>query len=283
MMSVLLGLLPALCWGGADVFARYTSRALSAQGALLGMTAASLCGLSLWSLFAHGALPGWPSWWTIGSATLAAASMLLFYEAMRRGPVSLVSPAVGAYPAWSVLISMAFGVRPTITALAAMAVTLAGVLMVARFAAPEPDPEEAPNRRLTFLLAMLASLMFGGLVLLGQQAVLHDGPLPVLWWGRATTALLLSLLLLVGPRPGRLPLRPLLTAGFQGSLDTLGLLFLFSAGAGVEGSLATVASSSFGVVTVLFARLLYKERIATGQGFGILTVCAGVVTLAALG
>ncbi len=283
MTSVLLGLLTALCWGGADVFARYTSRALSAQGALLGMMTVSLTGVSLWMVALGDPWPGWPSWWTVGSSSLAALSMLLFYEAMRRGPVSMVSPAVGAYPAWTVLITMLMGVRPTWGMLGAMALTMTGVLLVARFAAAEPDPHEAPNRRTTLLLALIASVLFGGLVLMGQQAVLHDGSLKVVWWGRATGALLLIGLLLIGPRPARPPLRPLLVAGIQGSLDTTGLLVLFSAGAGIEGALASVSSSAFGVVTVLLARLFYKERIASGQGWGIAAVFAGVIALAAQG
>ena len=120
MTSVILGLLTALCWGWADVLARFTGRALGAQGSLFGMMLAGTAGLSLWIVVDGQAWPGLPSWWTIATALLAMTAMLLFYEAMRRGPVSLASPAVGAYPAWAVLISMAFGVVPPPAALAAM-------------------------------------------------------------------------------------------------------------------------------------------------------------------
>ncbi len=94
MISVMLGLLTALFWGGADVLSRHTSRALGAHGALIGMMAAGTVGLSLWVVVSGQPWPGLPSWWTAAAASLAAGNMLLFYEAMRRGPVSLVSPAV---------------------------------------------------------------------------------------------------------------------------------------------------------------------------------------------
>jgi drug/metabolite transporter (DMT)-like permease len=283
MTPVIFGLLTALCWGSADVLARFTGRALGAQGALFAMMLAGSAGLTLWIAVGGQPWPGIPSWWTLGAAVLAATSMLLFYEAMRRGPVSLVSPAVGAYPAWAVLISMALGVRPPVPALAAMALTMGGVFLVARLAVPEPDPAEAPGRGLTLTLALIASVMFGFTLLAGQQAIVIDGETHVLWWGRSTAALLMAALLILGPRMPRPDLKSGLLAVLQGGLDTLGLVFLFAAGRGVEGAMAAVSSSAFGVVTVLLARLLYKERLSVGQAGGILCVVAGVMGLAALG
>ncbi|HLN25008.1 MAG TPA: DMT family transporter [Patescibacteria group bacterium] len=283
MTSILLGLLTALCWGWADVLARFTGRALGAQGSLFGMMLAGTLGLSLWMTLDGQPWPGIPSWWTIGTAVLAAAAMLLFYEALRRGPVSLVSPAASAYPAWAVLISMALGVVPPLGALAAMTLTMIGVLLVARYAIPEPDAAHAPARRhVTFILAMIASVAFSVLLLTGQQAILIDGEMRVLWWGRASAALLMAAVLLFSPRPPALTWRSGGLAGLQGLLDTLGLAFLFAAGRGLDGTMAAVASSSFGVVTVLLARLLYKERLSLGQGFGIAAVFLGVASLAAL-
>lgn len=284
MAPVLFGLLTAFCWGWADVLARFTGRALGARGALFTMMLAGSAGLSLWMVARDQPWPGVPSWWTVATALLATLAMLLFYEAMRRGPVSLVSPATGAYPAWAVLIGMAFGVATPLAALAAMAVTLGGVMLVARYAAAEPDPAEAPKRPLTLALALIASLLFGVTLLVGQQAILRDGSTPMLWWGRTSAAAIMGLVLLLQRkrRAWRPPLKATILALLQGGLDTLGLVFLFAAGRGLEGAMATISSSAFGVVTVLLARLLYKERISPGQGLGIGLVFSGVVGLAAL-
>jgi drug/metabolite transporter (DMT)-like permease len=283
MTSIFLGLLTALCWGWADVLARFTGRALGAQGSLFGMMLAGTLGLTLWMALGGEAWPGIPSWWTIGTAMLAAAAMLLFYEALRRGPVSLVSPAASAYPAWAVLISMALGVVPPLGALAAMTVTMIGVLLVARYAAAEPGTANTPARRqVTFILAMIASVLFSVLLLTGQQAILIDGELHVLWWGRASAALLMAGVLVFSPRPPDLTWRTGGLAVLQGLLDTAGLAFLFAAGRGLDGTMAAVASSAFGVVTVLLARLLYKERLTPGQALGIAAVFVGVAGLSAL-
>lgn len=282
MSAVILGLAAALFWGSADVLSRYTGRALGADGALMAMMAAGVGGMSLWVLVSGQPWPGLPGPWTLAAAGLAAVNMLMFYEAMRRGPVSLVSPAVSAYPAWAVLLNVALGVVPSPGIFAAMAVTIGGVLIVARFAAAEPDPDEAPDRRATFALAMAASLMFAVTLLLSQRAIAADGLVTVVWWGRLVGMATMVPLVLARPRPAAASPRNWGVALLQGGLDTTGLVFLFAAGSELDGALASVASSAFGVVTVLFARLLYRERITALQGVGILAVTAGVVTLAAL-
>lgn len=300
MIAVCLGLLTAFCWGWADVLARHTGQALGAARALLTMMVGGVLGLTALMAVQGGPWPGVPSWWTVAAALIAAAAMLLFYEAMRRGPVSLVSPAAGAYPAWSVLISMALGLAPTPLALAAMALTLAGVVLVARFAPADAteslasaDRAKVAGRRLTLALSLLASLLFGGLLLIGQQAILRDGETVMLWWGRLTGVALMAVLVLAGrrgaeprsgeARPWPTNRRALGLALVQGLLDTGGLMFLYAAGLGMDGALASVTSSAFGVVTVLLARWLYGERIARGQAAGIACVFGGVVVLAATG
>gem|GEM_PF-563812 len=280
MIAVSLGILAALSWGAADALARHTGRALGAQGALLAMMLAGLTGLSLWMLLVERHFPGWPSGWTLASASLAACAMLMFYEAMRRGPISLVSPLVGAYPAWMVLINLALGLRPSLPVLAAMALTTAGVILVACFAAPEPNCPHPPDRRWTLALALISSVIFSLTLAVGQQGVLLDGESTVVWWGRVIGALTMAVVVLLGPRPPRLNVSVLSLAGLQGLLDTGGLCFLYAAGRGLDGTLATVASSAFGVVTVILARIFFREHISAKQGVGIVAVTLGVSALA---
>ena len=283
MNSVTHGLISAICWGWADVLARTTGRALGAQGALCVMMATGTLGMTLGITINSGPWPGIPSWWTICSALLAACATLLLYEAMRRGPISLVSPAVGSYPAWALLISIGLGIYPSLTALIAMTTTMVGVFLVAKFASTEPDPEEAPRRGVTLIIALTSGVLFALTLLAGQQAILRDGETLVVWWGRLTATLFTAGILLAGPRVPRPTARPLLLACLQGVLDVVGLVSLFAGGRGLEGTMATVASSAFGVVTVILARLFYKEHISLGQGIGITAVFMGVVSLGLIG
>jgi len=286
MIAVMLGLIAAVCWGGADVLARHTGRALGAQGTLLAMTATGMVGLGLWIVLFEHRLPGWPSLWTIGTALLANTAMLMFYEAMRRGPVSLVSPLVGAYPAWLVLINLLQGLWPGWLVLAAMILTMIGMTLVAHHA-PHEDEAEAtaipPRRGLVTALAVVSSLVFALTLLVGQQAAIRDGETTMLWWGRVVGILTMALVVISTPRPKNPSPGKVAIACSQGLLDTIGLCALYAAGRGLDGALATVASSAFGVVTIVLARLLYGERITTGQAVGIAAVTGGVVALAGLG
>jgi drug/metabolite transporter (DMT)-like permease len=69
----------------------------------------------------------------------------------------------------------------------------------------------------------------------------------------------------------------------MGGLDVTALLLIVTAGNLPDATLATVASSGFGAVAVILARLFLKEPISLIQLIGIAFVFGGVVILAALG
>ena len=66
---------------------------------------------------------------------------------------------------------------------------------------------------------------------------------------------------------------------FQGILETTGYFCLVSAYAFDKVSIAVVISSGFGLVTVLLARLVLKEKISKIQTLGISLTFIGVVGL----
>ena len=66
---------------------------------------------------------------------------------------------------------------------------------------------------------------------------------------------------------------------FQGILETTGYFCLVSAYAFDKVSIAVVISSGFGLVTVVLARLILKEKISKIQGSGIFLTFLGVIGL----
>ena len=66
---------------------------------------------------------------------------------------------------------------------------------------------------------------------------------------------------------------------FQGILETTGYFCLVSAYTFDKVSIAVVISSGFGLVTVILARLILKEKISKIQGSGILLTFLGVIGL----
>ncbi len=284
MTAVLLGLLSAISWGTADFCARFTGRALGALGALFGMFVAGLLMLSLALLLTGRGLPGLGelSLPVTGHAAALLVAMGTLYEGLRRGPISVVAPLAGAYPAWSLAWDVAHGLRPEPLAWAAMIAVMAGAWVVAR-AEGAPEPEGAPpppSQGITVVMGLISGVMFAVSLQLARPAIALHGELETLWYARllgcaVLLAPVLALRALAGLR-GRLGGLLLL----QGTLDTGGILFLL---AGAVSPTATVLSSTFGVVTILLAFLVLKERVHRGQWLGVALVFGGVAGLTALG
>lgn len=277
MDPVVLGLATALCWGGADFAARFVGRAVGALMALTAVTVAGAIELSLAMTVAGLPLPrlAAASGWAWAATVATTLSLLMFYEALRRAPLVVVAPLVGAYPAWALLIAIAaLDVRPPAETWIAILAVLAGMPLVAR------DGAGPPTSRLTLALAVGAGMLFAVAVLLGQQSSGVHGELATVWYTRVFGGGLLIAALLALPRP-RLPLRWAAVAAGQGVADTAGYLFLYSAAAGLGGAVATVVSSTFGIVVVLLARLILRESVRAPQWLGMALVFGGIVGLSA--
>jgi uncharacterized membrane protein len=274
MNPIILGAIAALCWGSADFAARFTGRALGPARALFAVMLAGALALTT----VAGAPPWPPSPWAVANGLAVVAAMLLFYEALRRGSISRVVPLVGAFPAWTVALMVAFeGARPSPVAWLAMATTMAGVWLVARYAIAGENPAE-PAGSLVVPLSLGSSLLFGLAMVLGQHSAAVHGEVAALaaarWVG--TLALL--------PAPlggGRIPCRWLPVLALQGLADAGAFLALMAAGGGEAGAAATVVSSGFGLVAIALARLFLKERLAPLQWGGVTMVFCGVAALAA--
>lgn len=288
MPPILFGLLSALCWGTSDFVARYAGRALGSLPALTGATAAGLLAMAAWLTATGRPLPPLAAldiWLLLGGLCLAA-SLALFYEALRRGPLALVVPLTGSYPAWALLIAVAAqGVRPSFAAWASMLIIMAGVALVARFAHPDGAAlADGGRRRATMTAALVAGVLFGVAVALVQQSFRGGSdPVTVTWHLRVVALVALLPVLATLGLPRRLSPGWAAVMLGQGTLDTLGYLALFAAGPDLAGAEATVASSAFGVVTVLLALLLLRERPSPPQWSGMGLVFGGVLVLSGVG
>lgn len=282
MDTLLLGILAALCWGSADFAARFSGRALGTASALLGVMAVGTTGLGLWLAVSGTPVPNEVSWFAVGNGVCGLGGLLLLYEALRRGRVAAVVPLVGAFPAWALVLMVIFqGIRPPPAAWAAMAATMAGVWIVARFSPDEPDGEGPAGGGAT-PIALAAGAVFGASLVFGQYAAARHGEVAALFLARTIGFLALAATAAKGGCAlPRLRWAPLLAV--QGLLDAGGFLALLFAGLGEGGAVATVVSSTFGLVTIALARLILREAILPLQWLGIALTFAGVAALSALG
>jgi len=315
MTPGLWGAISAVSWGTCDFLARFTGRAAGYLNALLGMLLVSSVFLSLWIV-----LGGVPLVWTPTSLVLlifagvcSLIGYIFLYMAFTRGPVSVVAPIAGSYPALVVLIAVVLGSRPSTMQWVGTVVTLAGVVVVARGGTETPGGSEIeageaashppspvadtarttagtwarlmPERRLTVAGAALSALAWAFMISATQKVAPTAGTLETIWLPRVVAFLLLALALTMRwargrPRPS-VPGRwwPVIAA--QAGLDVAGYYTLYSAADGPNPEIAAMASSAYYVVTVLLGRIILKERLGHAQIGGIALVFTGIMLLSA--
>lgn len=284
MNAVLLGVVASLAWGLHDLLIRYVSRSLgSLQSVLIvfisgaGAMAAAMCyrGETLHFLLGD-------FWILAFSGVTYALAFVWLFQAYAIGPVSLVSPIVGAYPVLVMIWAVMHGAQPTIFDWLAVLAIVIGVALVGRYAAEVPAIQgHAPTgtRTHAVIFSGLSGLGFAVALLAGQAAAQNGGELSVNLISRAWSLGVIAPLCLIdrGSFSGAKTWWPLLI--FMGILDALALTAIVSAGQFDGAQYATVVGSTFGAVTVALAVIFLKERINGPQLAGMLLILGGVVVL----
>jgi drug/metabolite transporter (DMT)-like permease len=276
----LWGVITALSWGGSDFTARFVSHRIGHLAALLGTL---VVGAALLSLYA--AIDASPLRWAAASWTLvliASVGLLLgtfwLYEAIGRGPVSIVAPIASCYPALVVALALAFGARPGWVQWLGMLLVTGGGIVIARSTERFVDHGQRSRRalRYTVLVAFGSAVAFSASVFAAQRLVPDFGNLHTAWITRLISlGLLLAVLALSRAWPS-VPHRFLPWLGLQGALDSGGYLTLYAGSAGADAHIAAVTSSAYGGVTTVLAWLFLGERVGAAQWLGIALIVVGV-------
>jgi drug/metabolite transporter (DMT)-like permease len=286
MNSALLGLVAALSWGVHDFLARFPSRAVSPIPTVLAVTLSGLIVLSAWVLLGGGSIKiVWPELWLVAvTGIFFALATLALFAALALGPISIVAPIAGSYPALALTIALAQGARPSPLQWLAIAAVMAGVLIVSRSGGRYEVTGELPPGKLNVVLGLsfLASFCFAVALTAGQAAVPIFGEVETVWLARLFGLTTIGALYLWRTPGAPLPLRWLPLFGLMGCLDVAALGTITAAGNLPDRAFATVVSSAFGAVTVLLARLFLKEPIAPPQLAGMVLIFGGVGVLAGL-
>jgi drug/metabolite transporter (DMT)-like permease len=178
---------------------------------------------------------------------------------------------------------VALGSRPAAVQWVAMAIVLAGGILIARTAEAggEAQPADRAELRKTLLIALASCLFYAVLILLGQAAVLLIGPVQTTWIARLSG---LAAILIIGRSMGqslgvRLAWVPFLAA--QGLADMLGYVALTAGGTTAHPEVTAVIAAGFSLVTVLLGWVILKERIGPAQWLAIAMIAVGSAVLAA--
>lgn len=277
MIAILGGLGAALCWAAGTVSAARASRLIGAQAVVAWMMVVGLV-LTLPVALARGvpeALSGsrlvW--FWVSGAANIAG--LLLAYEAMRGGKVSIVAPITSTEGAIAAVLAVATGETLGAPSAVLLVVIVCGVVVASR----QPSGDVSHPFRSTLLAAGAACLF--GLGLFSTAKV--SGVLPIAWAvlpprlvgvGAVTLPLLASRRLRV---PGAA--WPLVL--LSGCCEVLGFAS-YAEGSRHGIAVSAVLASQFAALAAVGAFLLFHERLARVQLAGVAAIVVGVGVLSLL-
>jgi drug/metabolite transporter (DMT)-like permease len=285
-MGILLGLLTALTWGGADFIARFATHRIGALRSMLYMQligffllTISLPWLGGWGHLADGS--GWQPWaWGVLAGFFNAMAGLAFYRAFEIGKMSVVAPLSASYPALTLLLSWMTGEHVGAVRIAGIFCTLIGVAVVAGGEkTPDENDAEAVRRSGRGIgWAIFASVGFAMLFwLLGIRIIARVGAVQTVWMIRLTSTLLIAAAIMIAKQPARLPrgeVRWMVLS--MGAFDT-GAFVLSNLGMKMEQvAVISVLGSLYGAVTVALAAIFLREHVSRWQWVGIVTIFAGI-------
>jgi drug/metabolite transporter (DMT)-like permease len=292
-MGILLGLATALSWGSADLCARFATRKIGTFRTMFFMQLTGLTLLTLllplfgaWGHLADGS--GVRPWaWGILAGCLNTSSTLALYRAFEIGKMSIVAPVSASYPVLTMLLSMLTGERFTAVRFIGMALSTAGVLLVARGELISGDANridgatQKQKRNLGIGWALYSALGFGVMFwLLGIRIIPIVGAVQTVWLIRLTSVIVTALVILVMRGSMTLPRKqaaPWILA--IGILDTSAYVFNNWGMQLEQISIVSVLASLYGAVAVGLATLFLKERVSKSQWVGILAIFLGIVLI----
>ena len=292
-MGILFGLITAVCWGSADLFARFATRRIGTFRTMLYMQLCGFCLLTLvmprlggWGHLFDGS--GWQPWaWGILAGVLNTSSTLALYRSFEVGKLSIVAPISACYPVLTMLLSALTGERLTWMRLVGMALAIVGVILVAGGEqmpddANSIDTETHPGKQhLGVGWALFSALGFGIMFwLLGLRVVPLLGSTPSVWIIRLTSVATTALVMLVARQltvpPPRRDLPLILGVGM---LDTSAYVFNNFGMLHEQTSVVSVLASLYGAVTVALAALFLREKVSVSQWLGIVAIFIGIILI----
>ena len=223
-----------------------------------------------------GSLHGTRIVWFALSGVANVGGLLLSYEAMRLGKVSIVAPITSTEGAIAAVIAVADGEGLRASSAVLLGVIAIGVMLASR--TTSDGRAEHPFR--STLLAAAAALCFGvGLFSTGHVS----GALPIVWTmlpPRLVGAAVVTL-----PTLARRRLRiaaAVVPFVVLSGLCEIGGFASYAAGARHSIAIAAVLSSQFAALAALGSFAVFRERLSRIQGLGVAVVVAGVAVLSAV-
>jgi drug/metabolite transporter (DMT)-like permease len=276
MLSLTFGLVAAVCWGLHDFIIRILKQPK-------GIYASIAAVLFFGCLFQSPVVILYADFSEISylalSVSVASGSLagIALYKAFVIGPIKLVAPIVGAYPIFSLIFSGLNGNLPTYIHFGAVIIIVISAGYVA--ASKEENQGSLSNKKSAIFWAIASSFSFASSFALGQYASNLSDQYALLLPNRVSALIALICIAKYLNMPIVPDLSEWRTFAFMALLDAIAQGFVISSGKLEFPVFASISASLFGLVTILLAAFILKERISPKQWIAILLVFFGLTIL----
>ncbi len=277
MPSALFGLLSALSWGTGDFAGGLASRKVGPYRAVMFAE-----GIGLFAII--GIVPFFPEafpdlrsvLWSIAGGMVGTIGLLAFFEAMRRGRLSVVAPLSALLGAVvPVMMGGFMDGLPQPSVFGGVALALVAIVLISREKAPEDEKEKAPYLH----IPILAGIAFGLYFVLMHEAGrdFFWGPLII---ARTSGMLSIAAYLFMKARGDfSIPSGSWHLLALNGIFDVGGNAFYLLASQAGRMDVSAVLGSLYPGMTVFLAWLILKEKLQPPQWLGILLALVAIVLL----
>lgn len=277
MIASLLGLASAISWGTGDFIGGVASRRIGAYRTVIFVQVFGLIFILFAVPFVGEPFPdSHVIKWSIAAGVLGTTGFLAFYEAMRRGPLSVIAPLSALVGA---IIPVTVGIitegLPSIGVFFSFALAFIAILLVSREKAEE---DENAKKKKYIPLTVFAGIGFGFYFVLIHEASqnLVLGPI-IISRTAGTIAVIAYLLLQKGSLRTEVKHFPILI--FSAILDLGGNVFYILAGQIGRLDMSAVLGSLYPGMTVFLAWLILKEKLQTSQWIGIILALIAIILM----
>ena len=289
MLTVALGLIGALAYGGADFYGGLAARRSSTILPTLGVALVGLVGLALVTPFVA-AVSSYDAWFYGAASGLAGAIGIgLLYGSLAIGPMSILSPATAFISAIvPVSVGLSQGEGGGVSFYVALALALLAVVLVGFV----PEKGAVRPRPIGLLMAAGSGTFIGFTVILIDLSPADSGLIPLLANRMVSSSALIiatGVLVLTRVTLSRTPRLPGLTqirsvgtmiiiAGVMDVLANVAVIYGLRSG---DLSVVSVLIALYPAGTILLAGVVLKERIALIQwaGFALALVASALLAL----
>ena len=276
MLPIILGLASALSWGTGDFAGGLASRKVGPYRAVMFGEAIGL-GMVLFIVpFFPETFPDKRSiLWSVGAGIVGTVGLITFFEAMRRGRLSVAAPLSALLGAVvPVVVGSFIEGLPQPSVFAGVALALIAIVLISR----EKAPEDEEKTQQYLHIPLLAGIAFGFYFVMLHEASREFfwGPLVI---GRASGMLSIVIFLLLKRDSLRVPSGSWGLLALNGIFDVGGNAFYILAAQAGRMDVSAVLGSLYPGMTVFLAWVLLKEKLQLLQWLGIALALVAIILM----